>query len=68
MSQEIGYRKPEKETYEHVLNAYPLKPEEILFLDDMPQNIDGARNAGMQAIHVISFEQMRDDINKILKQ
>jgi putative hydrolase of the HAD superfamily len=66
LSQEIGSRKPEPGIYQYVIDHYQIEPGEILFLDDIPINVDGARNAGMQAIRVISFDQMKADIEKAL--
>ena len=40
--------KPQKEIYEAFCNKFSLKPEECFFIDDMPQNIEGAKNYGMK--------------------
>ena len=50
-SQEIGYRKPNREAFEYVLKAEGLKPAETLFIDDLEHNVIGARQTGMQAYH-----------------
>ncbi len=39
--------KPEKSIYEAFCNKFSLKPEECFFIDDLPQNIEGALNYGM---------------------
>lgn len=39
--------KPEKEIYETLFEKFSLNPEECFFIDDVQQNIDGARAAGM---------------------
>ena len=49
-SHEIGYRKPYKEAYEYVLKENKLSPSETLFIDDSIQNIDAAKNLGLQTI------------------
>lgn len=49
VSSTIGMRKPDREAYEWVAGAMGLAPEEILFLDDHPDNVKGARAAGLQA-------------------
>jgi putative hydrolase of the HAD superfamily len=49
VSSEMGRRKPSRESFEHVAHEVGLPPVSILFLDDTPENIDGARAAGMQA-------------------
>lgn len=40
--------KPQKEIYEAFCNKFSLKPEECFFIDDLPQNIEGAKNYGMK--------------------
>lgn len=40
--------KPQKEIYEAFCNKFSLNPEECFFIDDMPQNIEGAKNYGMK--------------------
>lgn len=40
--------KPQKEIYEAFCNKFLLKPEECFFIDDLPQNIEGAKKYGMK--------------------
>lgn len=40
--------KPQKEIYEAFCCKFSLKPEECFFIDDLPQNIEGAKNYGMK--------------------
>jgi glucose-1-phosphatase len=56
-SHEIGLSKPSTQSFEHVLAQAGLKPHETLFLDDLPENIEGAINTGMQARLVESPNQ-----------
>ena len=39
--------KPQREIYDAFCNKFSLKPEECFFIDDMPQNIEGAKDYGM---------------------
>ncbi len=39
--------KPHQEIYETLFREYSLTPEECFFIDDSPQNIEAARQAGM---------------------
>ena len=43
--------KPGKDIYLDFLKLYDLKAEECLFIDDVLDNVQGARNVGMQAYH-----------------
>lgn len=50
----IGLRKPDREAFEHVAHAMGTAPSRILFFDDLLANVEGARAAGLQAVHVRS--------------
>ena len=52
VSSEIGYRKPERRAFEYVANAMDVPLNAILFFDDHPDNVEGARAAGLQAVQV----------------
>lgn len=47
---EIGKRKPDNDIYEYVLKTNNLKPNSTLFIDDSVQNVNAAKNLGMQTI------------------
>jgi len=47
---EIGLRKPNADIYEFVLKENDLEAAKTLFIDDSVQNIDAAKNAGLQTI------------------
>ena len=42
--------KPDPRIYRLLLERYGLKPDETVFIDDRPVNIEGARAVGMQGI------------------
>ena len=50
VSSTIGLRKPDQEAFEHVASAMQLEPEEILFLDDNPENVRGAKASGLTPV------------------
>ena len=54
VSPEMGLRKPERESFEHVARALGVPPGRILFFDDTAANIEGAHGAGMPAVRVRS--------------
>ncbi len=58
MSHEIGHRKPEARAYEKVVAAIGRPAGEILFFDDNLANVEGARAAGLRALHVRSSEDV----------
>lgn len=47
----IGKRKPNKETFEWVLNDMGYAPENVLFIDDSPQHIEGAKKVNMNTLY-----------------
>ena len=47
-----GVMKPDPRAFRGGAQALGLPAEQIVFLDDMPWNVDGARQAGMTAIRV----------------
>lgn len=64
-SHEVGARKPEREIYKRVLSKIRLKPEETVFIDDMPDFVAGARKAGMYAIQFKGKEKLIRDLKKM---
>jgi putative hydrolase of the HAD superfamily len=54
LSSTIGLRKPEAEAYDHVVKAIGVPASRIVFFDDSADNIAGARNRGLLAVHVKS--------------
>ncbi len=50
ISADIGVMKPAPEAYQAVLSQLDLLPEQVFFVDDMPDNISGANAVGMRGI------------------
>jgi len=46
----MGLRKPEKAIYERVITENNLDPTTTLFIDDLIQNIEGAKLCGLQTL------------------
>lgn len=59
----IGHRKPEKATYDYVLQQAGIEASESVFVDDTASNLVGARQAGLHTIH----HQANSDLNRRLK-
>ena len=49
-SYQIGSCKPEPEIYQAFFRDNNVKPQEYLFLDDLPKNIEAAKSFGMNGI------------------
>jgi HAD superfamily hydrolase (TIGR01509 family) len=54
LSSRIGLRKPDAAAYDHVVKAIGVPAQHIVFFDDLPENIEGARARGLTAVHVTS--------------
>jgi len=53
----VGCRKPESRIYAITLERVGIEPGACLFLDDIEVNCEGARRAGMHAVHFRENEQ-----------
>ena len=49
-SHRLGIAKPELAIYWHAAEGLGIEPAQVLFIDDREDNIEGARQAGMQTI------------------
>jgi putative hydrolase of the HAD superfamily len=60
---EIGARKPEPEAFLHLARIIGARPEQLLFFDDLEENVLGARRAGLSAFQVAQ----PDDISRVIQ-
>jgi putative hydrolase of the HAD superfamily len=66
-SSEVGMRKPNPAIYHHALEALGgVPPEQAVFLDDAPGNVEGAKRAGLHAILVDDPETAVRDLDALL--
>ncbi|HSX47354.1 MAG TPA: HAD-IA family hydrolase [Patescibacteria group bacterium] len=66
LSYKFGYRKPDKKLYKLTLKKLKVKPENVIFIDDLAENIKSAKDLGMHTILANNQEQIVRDINKAL--
>jgi epoxide hydrolase-like predicted phosphatase len=57
-----GTRKPEKKIYELTTQRLGSRPEQSVFIDDKPEYVDGAKQAGLRTI---LFENIRQVTNAL---
>jgi glucose-1-phosphatase len=57
-----GCAKPEVIIYERALERYELDPERTVFIDDLLENVNGARSTRMQAIHYQGEDRLLVDL------
>jgi putative hydrolase of the HAD superfamily len=51
--------KPDPGIYQDLLEKYDLRAEECLFFDDREDNVEAARELGIQAVQFESYEQAK---------
>ena len=61
-SYQLRMAKPDPAIYRHVLSKLGTEPEETLFLDDRPVNVQAAQALGMKAIQFSTVEQLREEL------
>jgi haloacid dehalogenase superfamily, subfamily IA, variant 3 with third motif having DD or ED len=62
---DVGVRKPEKEIYEIAMQRANANPQECLFIDDLLENIQAAKQIGIEGIHFISSEQLKQELKRL---
>lgn len=58
----LGRIKPEPEIYEDCVGGLGLKPEEVVFLDDRPENVRGADEVGLHGLLFESADQAASEL------
>jgi glucose-1-phosphatase len=66
ISAEVGLVKPDARIYQLAVERLGVAPETTVFLDDVEQNIDGARAAGLQAIWYRDPAEARLELGRLL--
>lgn len=65
LSFKIGYRKPALQAYQAAIETVGVEPRACLYVDDLPENVRGAQEAGLDAIQ---FTGVNDLVNEISKR
>lgn len=66
ISAEVGLIKPDPRIYRLALAKLGARPEESVFIDDVPANVDAARSAGMVGIEFAQPEKVLEELKQIL--
>jgi 2-haloacid dehalogenase len=61
----VGVVKPEPEIYRRTEAMFGLDPAATVFIDDLPQNVAGARGCGWHAIHHADARATRDRLRAL---
>lgn len=65
LSYRLGLLKPDREIFEHIIEALDCRPAEILFLDDNQLNVDAAASVGIVARKVFGTTEATTALNEL---
>lgn len=64
VSWKTGYRKPDAAAYEHIVETLDVEPSRCLFVDDRSENVEAARNHGMEAVVFEGADGLRERLRQ----
>jgi len=67
LSHEVGFKKPAVEIFQKAIEWTKVEPRKILFIDDMEKHVEVAVSLGMQGIHFVSAEQLKEELSSKLE-
>lgn len=62
VSWKTGLRKPDPRAFLNAAKTLDVSPEQCLFVDDRPANVDAARALGMDAVRMTGAEELRREL------
>lgn len=68
ISEDIHFMKPSKEFYEVLIKRLDEKPEDILFVDDKEDNIEGAKNFGLKTLLYDGQKSLSESVLEVLNE
>ena len=66
LSYEVGFKKPAIEIFRKAIEWASVEPEKIIFIDDSDANIKAAVSVGIQGVHFISSDQLKEELKERL--
>ena len=63
LSYEVGFKKPDARIFQRAMEWASVEPEKILFIDDTKGHVEAAVSLGMQGIHFVSADQLREELS-----
>jgi putative hydrolase of the HAD superfamily len=58
-----GLAKPGREIYDLTINRLGVSAAKALFIDDKPENVEGAKRAGLQTIYFETIEKFKKELS-----
>nr|MBI5455700.1 HAD family phosphatase [Candidatus Levybacteria bacterium] len=65
LSHELKMRKPDKEIFYYVLEKLSIKPEEVIFIDDMRHNVLAANEVGIYGLLYTNTSMLVKELRKL---
>jgi putative hydrolase of the HAD superfamily len=63
---EYNICKPEKKIFELCISELKIEPQKCLFIDDMPDNINGAASLGLNTLQFTTFDSFKEQVKKFI--
>jgi putative hydrolase of the HAD superfamily len=64
LSYEVGHLKPAREFFEACVKAAGVTAASCVFIDDLAENVEGARQAGLTAVHYVDTPTLIADLRR----
>jgi putative hydrolase of the HAD superfamily len=65
LSYEVGFNKPAKELFEELVKKSGVNANEIVFADDHQDNVDGAKQVGIEAFFYEGFDKFIEKLKDL---
>lgn len=62
LSYQVGAAKPSRRIYEEAVARAGCLPQECFFTDDVPAYVEGAKQAGMDAVRFLDYAQLETEL------
>ncbi|MEI8067885.1 MAG: HAD-IA family hydrolase [Candidatus Shapirobacteria bacterium] len=63
LSWQVGIRKPELGIYQKIFDFVQVQPNEVIFIDDKPENVAAAKSLGINALLFENNQKLLQDID-----
>ena len=67
-SAEVQMRKPNAKIYQLILEKLEVNPQDAVFIDDFLENIEGAKNLGINTIHFKNTQETIEKLKNLLER
>ena len=67
LSCDVASVKPHPEMYENIIERLDIQPHEAVMIDDIDENVAGARAVGLHGVRFVSTEQALEQLNEIIE-